>query len=190
MTLPEATTHRSLPHGFTLACALVLGLSISAASSEEQATDEYHVKAAFLYNFARFVEWPPKTLYGPDNQFAICILGEDPFGRALEDIIGGQTLEGRRFRIMRITSAAQAGVCQIVFISSADRKSVSATAALLPQSGVLTVAETDAFATSGVIINFILRDGRVRFQINRRVADRAGLQISSRLLSLAQVIDH
>ncbi|MEO8662099.1 MAG: YfiR family protein [Bryobacteraceae bacterium] len=166
-------------------CALLL-LAIPAIA---QITDEYYVKAAFLYNFARFVEWPPGTFHKPEDRFAICVLGEDPFGRALEDTIAGKTLEGRLFRVARIRDAAHAAGCQILFIGSSEQKQLAEIVSALPATGILTVGEMRGFATSGGIINFVLNDGRVRFQINRRPAAKANLQISSRLLSLAEIVD-
>lgn len=153
----------------------------------EQATDEYAVKAAFLYNFALFVHWPENTFHAPGERFTICILGKDPFGHTLEDMVAGKTREGRGFRIARITDPAQSSGCQILFFALTYRMAASTLAEV--QRGTLTVGETSGFAASGGIVNFTLDNGRVRFQINRHAAERAGVEISSRLLNLADVID-
>jgi len=171
-----------------LGAALVCG-ALAATPSVSQVADEYHVKAAFLYNFARFVEWPGTAFQGRQAPFTICVLGADPFGGALDETVGGKQAGDRAFRILRISEAAQANPCQILFISSSERKRTAAIIAALPSAGVLTVGETDGFAAAGGVINFTMNEGHVRFQVNRRAAERADLQISSRLLSLAQIVD-
>ena len=169
--------------------AVILCAAFSTASPVGQFSDEYHVKAAFLYNFARFVEWPGATFRTQHDPLVICVLGADPFGSALDETLAGKQLDGRALQIVRIPDASQANACQIVFISSSERKKIGAILAALPAAGVLTVGEMDSFATAGGIINFTLNKGRVSFQVNPRAAEKAGLQISSRLLSLAQIVD-
>jgi hypothetical protein len=153
-----------------------------------QTTDEYQVKAAFLYNFAKFVEWPPQAFKSPTDPIAICILGEDPFGHALEDAVKGKTIEGRGFVVPRISEVRQADSCQILFVSSAERKRARAILAELRANGVLTVGETEGFAEAGGVINFKLEGGRLRLEINVDAAERAKLRLSSKLLSLAQIV--
>ncbi|HUE23932.1 MAG TPA: YfiR family protein [Bryobacteraceae bacterium] len=162
--------------------------ALAAIPSIGQVAEEYHVKAAFLYNFARFVEWPSTTFRSPQDPFAICILGADPFGGTLKETVAGKQIEGRDFRILHISEAAQANACQILFIGSSERKRIAATIAALPAAGVLTVGEMDGFAAAGGIVNFTLNEGHVRFQVNPHAAERAKLQISSRMLSLAQIV--
>ena len=164
-------------------------VTLAGMPSAGQVADEYHVKAAFLYNFARFVDWPATAFRNPRDPFTICVLGADPFDGALDETVGGKQVGDRAFRILRISEAAQANACQILFISSSERRRTAAIIAALPAAGVLTVGETDGFPASGGMINFTINDGHVRFQVNRRAAERADLQISSRLLSLAQIVD-
>ncbi len=168
--------------------ALLLGGShIQAAQG--QSLDEYQVKAAFLFNFAKFVEWPAQTFRSPTDPINICILGQDPFGDALEHAVKGKTVETRVFLVpFRISEVHQASGCQILFISSTERKRVRAILAELKAPGVLTVGETEGFAVQGGMINFKLEDGRVRLEVNVEATERGQLRISSKLLNLAQIV--
>jgi hypothetical protein len=189
MAIPGAIREifRRRPSG--LLGAAFVRVTLAGMPSAGQVADEYHVKAAFLFNFARFVEWPPTAFRNQRDPFTICVLGADPFDGALDETVGGKQVGDRAFRILRIPEAAQASACQILFISSSERKRTAAIIAALPSVGVLTAGETDGFAATGGVINFTMNEGHVRFQVNRRAAERADLQISSRLLSLAQIVD-
>ena len=169
---------------------LVLG-TLLAVGAHAQVLDEYQVKAAFLFNFVKFIEWPPQASKGSSDPINICILGEDPFGNSLEDAVKGKTVEGRTFLVpVRISEVQQASACQILFVSSTERKHVRAILAALKAPGVLTVGETEGFAAQGGMINFKLEDGRVRLEVNVEAAERANLRISSKLLSLAQIVQN
>jgi hypothetical protein len=153
-----------------------------------QTIDEYQVKAAFLYNFAKFVEWPAQTFKTDKDPVRICVLGQDPFGSFLGDAVGGKTVLGRPFVLSDISSADQVTDCQILFISSSERKRLRAIFAEFRTAGVLTVGETDGFATQGGIVNFKLTNGRVCLEINIEAAVQAKLRINSSVLSLAQIV--
>lgn len=150
--------------------------------------DEYQVKAAFLYNFAKFVEWPPEEFKTPKDPILVCVLGHNPFGSSLEDVIRGKSIEGRGFAFRQVSNAEQARSCQILFVSSEDGKRFHALARGLKAAGILTVGEMQGFAADGGIINFKLDGDRVRFEINVDAAERAQLRISSKLLSLAEIV--
>jgi hypothetical protein len=150
-------------------------------------TDEYHVKAAFLYNFAKFVEWPSGTL-GSSSPIAICVLGQNPFGRVLEDTVSGKTVDGKAFVVRRISEAKAGPFCQILFVSASERARFGAILGELRTGGVLTVGESDGFIEEGGIVNLKLDDGKIQIQINLNAAEHAGVRISSKLLSLAQII--
>ncbi len=166
---------------------LLLGLVLASAASA-QTIDEYQVKAAFLYNFAKFVEWPAQTFKTDKDPIRICVLGQDPFGSALGDAVGGKTVLGRPFVLSEIASASQVTDCQILFISSSERKRLRSIFAELRTIGILTVGETDGFATQGGIVNFKLSDGRVHLEINTDAAGLAKLRINSSVLNLAQIV--
>jgi hypothetical protein len=153
-----------------------------------QATNEYQVKAAFLYNFAKFVDWPPQSFHGPDDPITICIVGQNPFGRMLEDTVNGKTLDGRAFAVRNVPAVQQAAGCQILFVSSSERKHLHSILESIKTPGILTVGESEGFAVSGGAINFKLEGGKLRFEINLDAAAKAGLQIRSNLLSLAEIV--
>jgi hypothetical protein len=159
-----------------------------AVTALAQTIDEYKVKAAFVYNFAKFVEWPAETFKTAMDPFRICVLGQDPFGGALGSTVNGKTLLGRPFVVADIGDVSQAGDCQILFVASSENKRLRAILTGLRTVGTLTVGETEGFAGLGGIINFKIDDGRVRFEINVVAAERAKLRISSNLLNLAQIV--
>lgn len=154
-----------------------------------QSANEYQVKAAFLYNFAKFVEWPAQSFKGSDDPIAICTLGQNPFGSMLEDAVKGKTLEGRAFVVRTIPDVRQASGCRILFISSSEQKHLQLILESVKAPGILTVGETEGFAKNGGIINFKLEGGMVRFEINVGAAAKEGLQIRSNLLSLAEIVN-
>jgi hypothetical protein len=171
---------------FTL--IVILGTRPTAGCSE-LAFDEYQVKAAFLYNFAKFVQWPAEAFQTANEPIVICILGQDPFGRSLEDIVIGRAIEGRSLTVRHISSVKQVTGCHMMFISAAEYKSSPPMLSEIKTPGVLTIGDSDASAADGVVINFKLAAGKVRFEINVEAAEREKLRISSRLLSLAQIVD-
>jgi hypothetical protein len=169
------------------ACRLLIGIFLVLTASA-QTIDEYRVKAAFLYNFTKFVEWPELTFKTDKDPLRICILGEDPFGNALEEAVGGKTVLGRPLVVADISNADQAATCQILFIGSSERKHFRVIFAELRTMGILTVGETEGFAAQGGIVNFKLEDGHVRLEINLEAAGQAKLRINSRVLNLAQIV--
>jgi hypothetical protein len=171
-----------------LSFALILTARLAAAGHAEGPADEYHVKAAFLYNFAKFVEWPEEALEKQSESLVFCVLGEDPFGHALDDVVGGKKIDGRALVVRRFTDARQAKGCRMLFVSSSEPRSVLSILAGLNESGVLTVGESDSATSEGMIINFILEGGRIRFSVNTAAAEREKLRFSSRLLSLATIV--
>lgn len=168
--------------------ALVCTAALAEAGLLGQAMDEYQVKAAFLYNFAKFVEWPAEEFKTPKDPIQVCVLGHNPFGTSLQDLIRGKTIEGRGFAFRQVVNAEQAGACQILFVSSEDGKRFHSLARSLKPAGILTVGEMQGFAADGGIINFKLDGDRVRFEINVDAAEHAQLHISSKLLGLAQIV--
>jgi hypothetical protein len=147
---------------------------------------EYQVKAAFLYNFVKFVDWPA-TPAGKEEPIGLCVLGKDPFGGALEHVIEGKTVNGRPLAIRRIGDIAAARSCQVLFVSGSEVGRVSEIIQAVHAWSVLTVSEIDRFSQRGGIITFLMEGQRVRFQINSKAAASAGLKISSKLLQLAVV---
>jgi hypothetical protein len=151
-----------------------------------QAASEYDVKAAFLYNFTKFVDWPPTAFPDPNN-LRICVLGDDPFGKSLRSVAGEQ-VGSHKLTVTQTESISRPTGCQVLFISRSEREKLPQILAALKESPVLTVGDTNGFADHGVIINFVLEGSKVRFEINTDSADRAGIKISSKLLQLAKRI--
>jgi hypothetical protein len=142
---------------------------------------EYQVKAAFLFNFLKFVEWP--TAAG-DAPWVIGILGHDPFAGVLEDTVQGKMVSGRRVEVRRYIRPADVKDCNILFIGRADFERLG----LPAQPGLLTVGEAPGFLKSGGMINFYLDENRVHFEIRPEVAHSAGLRVSSQLLKLGRAL--
>jgi hypothetical protein len=145
----------------------------------EEPSLEYRVKAAYLYNFVQFVEWPPRPSTDP---LTICAAGRNPFGSVLADTVRGESVNGRPLAV-KVILEPDAG-CDVVFVPDGSAASAYLRAArATPQ---LTVGEGPDFLAQGGIINFVRDDGKVRFEINADAAARADLRISSRLLRLAR----
>lgn len=172
--------------------AAALGVAMAsgnclAVGPAEQPIAEYRIKAAFLYNFAKFVTWPADSFAGPGDPIAICVVGPGPFGQWLDDAVRGKAIEGRSLAVRHISNVAEASACHILFVGSGEEKGWLSRLARLGKTGILTVGESDEAGAAGAIINFRLESegNRVRFEIDTGVADPQRLQISSRLLNLA-----
>lgn len=164
---------------------LALLLASGSGRAQESQPSEYQVKAAFLFNFAKFVEWPPQAFAGPTSPIVIGILGENPFGDDLERTIRDKTVNNRPFTIKEIRSLPEATNCHILFISTSEKKRLSEIFESLRGATVLTVGETERFVETGGMINLVKEADKIRFQINDGAAKGAGLKISSKLLNLA-----
>lgn len=160
-------------------------LVLLPAGAFAQTASEYDVKAAFLYNFTKFVEWPPAAFPAESSQLRLCILGDNPFGTTLESLIEGEEVQGRRLQYLRVDVLHSPGHCHVLFISRSERARIPAVLMALRGSPVLTVSETDGFLEWGGTINFKIQEGKVRFEINPGAAERGGLKMSSKLLRLA-----
>jgi YfiR/HmsC-like len=149
---------------------------------------EYQVKAAFLFNFAKFIDWPPGSFANPQAPFSICILGKDPFGRSIDDALQGKSIGEHTVIIQRVKEAGDARHCQIVFAGGSESRNVAEILERVRGANVLLVGEADGFAASGGTIQFTLEENHVRFLINIDAADRGGLKLSSKLLALAKIV--
>ncbi len=155
--------------------------------TETETSREYLIKAAFLYNFAKFTEWPAGSFLDSDAPLDVCVFGEDPFGGALESI-AGKTIRGRRVAVHRVASIEAGAACHLLFISASEATRLAGILEALRGRPVLTIAEMPGFARSGGIINLKTNpDDRIRFEINASIAKRAGLRLSSKLLNLAEI---
>jgi len=149
---------------------------------------EYEIKAAFLFNFAKFVDWPASSFAGRDSPIVIGVLGSDPFGGVLDSTLRNEDVKGRKLVVKRSNQLGDLKGCHIVFVSSSEQSHVGSIIQELKDRPVLTVGDMPGFAGHGGIVNFIMRDRKVGFEINPAAADKAGLKISSQLLRLAKIV--
>ncbi len=168
------------------AVLLLAGSSLGAGADRE--VGEYFVKAAFLYNFAKFVQWPADASNSRTGTFVITVLGNDPFGASLDETLKGKTIDRLRVVVRRAATTAELGDSQIVFISDSQRGHLPEILKRLEGTATLTVAEMDRFAERGGVVGFRMDGDRVRLDINPAAAARARLKISSELLKLARIV--
>jgi hypothetical protein len=172
-----------------LAAAVLAGLLVSTlASAAETAPTEYEIKAAFIYNFAKYVEWPENTGTDSGEAFVIGVLGEDPFGALLDQLARSKTVGNKRIVIHRFDTIDDYTPCCILFVAASEQDRLPAILEKLADSPVLVIGDTPGFARRGVAVNFFIEESKVRFEINPAAAARAGLKISSKLLRLAKII--
>lgn len=169
---------------FIVFCSLIFALGARVFAQDSSPT-EYQIKAAFLYHFAQFVEWPTQAFAGPQSPIVIGVLGKNVFGDDLERTIHNKTVNHHPFQCEEIHSVREATHCQILFISASEKSRLPRILKDLRGTSILTVSETDQFIQAGGMINFVIEDDEVHFQINDAAAKQAGLKISSKLLSLA-----
>jgi hypothetical protein len=171
----------------SVAAALVLMGEGTLRGSDTTVASEAQVKAAFLFNFAKYVDWPPSAFSNATAPLTIGVMGTDPFGDFLRHA-EGKTINGHPFVIKDVSPDSDLTGCQILFISHSESFRM---AAILEKAGslpILTVGEDDAFAQNGGIINFVLKKGNIRLEIDLTAARKAGLTIRSRLLAVADVV--
>jgi len=167
----------------TVMCAVVL--PGTEARGAESPSLEYQIKAACLYNFAKFVDWPPAVFPDRTSPIVFGILGEDPFGDTLERITKNKTINGRALTIKRSRRVEDLKDCQVLFISRSDQAHLGQILTALKGLSILTVSDTEEFLADGGIINFKMQNDKVRFEVNVATAQSAALKISSELLDLA-----
>ncbi|MFZ0704773.1 MAG: YfiR family protein [Candidatus Korobacteraceae bacterium] len=170
--------------GAWLTCLLLLSSLLNARgpAAPETKPTEFEVEAAYLFEFGKFVGWPGTQT---DASFVICVLGEDPFGSVLDRTIAGETLRGRPVQDKRIARPQDATACSILYISSSESARLSKILSVIQEAPVLTVSDIPEFVQQGGMIQFVLREGRVRFEVNLAPARRNGLAMSSELLKVA-----
>ena len=163
-----------------LLCGVLLLLMLAPAHA---GPSEYDLKAAFIYQIAKFVEWPSSSA-----PLRLCILGGNPFGASLESIRGKQINE-RKLEITLLDIGANIRECNVLFVATNADKYLERIVAVTRGAGTLTIADTDGFARRGAMVNFFLENAQVRFEINLDAARQGGVKISSKLLSLARIVD-
>ena len=146
---------------------------------------EYQVKAAYLYGFGRFVEWPAGAQVAVDGTFVLCVLGQDPFGRLLDEAADGAVLKNQPVTVRRIERAEESAACDTLFVSASEQPRMTRILSVLGRRPVLTVGDSTDFARRGGMIGFSMEGSRVRFTVNLEAARDAGLMMQSELLRVA-----
>jgi hypothetical protein len=185
-TPPQRVTD-GRPGPFSQFMALMIAWILVGASylnAQQPTPTEYEVKAAYLYNFGKFVGWPAKVT-AASELFSICVLGEDPFGSTFDATIAGESINGKKVVVKRIAKPQDAVSCRILFISSSEESRLKEILATLDNTSVLTVSDISQFTRRGGMIRFVMEANRVRFEVNLTTAEHAGLTLSSQLLKVA-----
>jgi hypothetical protein len=164
-----------------------MSIGVWDTTAESSSVREYQIKAAFLYNFAKFVEWPAGLFVDDNSPIILCVIGYDPFGEAL-DVMREKTIGRRNILIKRVMDIEDLEECHILFISSSERRNLSQILRIIRNKSVLTVGDTKGFACSGVIINIASEENRLGFEINVDAAQRAHLKLSSKILKLGKIV--
>jgi hypothetical protein len=170
-------------------CCILLCLLTLGAESVHAQSKEYKIKAAFLLNFTQFVEWPAAAFSGPGAPLCIGVLGDDPFGGALEDTVRDESIHDHKLTVRRARRVEDLTGCQMVFVSKSENNRVPEILAKIDSHPVVTVSEVAGFAKQGGMINFYRDQNKVRFEINPSSARQSGLQISSQLLGLGKIVE-
>ena len=172
---------------FVVMVLWISATNINEAYAKSPASQEYQVKAGFLFNFAKFIEWPADAFKDANNFLIIGIIGRDPFGDAL-DVLEQKSIADRKILIRRFASVEDLQRCHILFISNSEKENLPNIFKAIRKWHILTVGEMKGFPQSGGMINFILVDNKIQFEINVDAAQRANLRISSQLLKLARIV--
>lgn len=181
--LNRATFRRRSRPLYAMAFAGALIMSPSAAMAQTRSL-EVVVKANYLYKLAPFVEWPPRSFANADSPFNICVLGEDPFGAVLDEAVRGQQVDGRAIVIRRAPTAEPGLTCHLVFAGRSTTQTTAEMLSVVTRQPVLTVTDRSR-GVSGGMIQFVLNEGRVRFEVDAVAAAASGVTISSKLQALS-----
>ena len=181
------SSHRFRPWFMVAAVAWVLVAGPCLRAQSSKPTD-YDVKAAYLYNFGHFVEWPANVASAQNDSFTVCVLGQDPFGQVLDGALAGETIAGKRVAAKRISNLQESANCQILFLTSGEEARLNTIIKALNKQAVLTVSDMPQFSQRGGMIQFVLEGKRVRFEVNLAAVQHAGLTLSSELLKVATTV--
>jgi hypothetical protein len=185
---PDARKLRRANGVLLLALALAL-LCAADLAAQQSKPGEYQVKAVYLYNFGKFVQWPGRTdTHAGEKTFAICVLGRDPFGATLDEIIQGESVEGRSIVAKRLDRVENGEDCRILYISDSEKDRLEKILDSLKAKPILTVSDLPNFSEQGGMIQFVLEGDKVRFEVNLGAVEKAKLSLSSQLLKVAVAV--
>jgi YfiR/HmsC-like len=179
---------RRIGRAFFFMAACWLFWSVPNLLALNQENMEYSVKLAFLYNFTKFIEWPSGSYRDPGAPLVICIIGHDPFSAEVEGELLSRKVAGHPVEFRTLRSSDTMSACQVVFIPDTEKSQIDGIMKALKGLSTLTVGETEGFAVLGGMINLTVEEKKVHFEINQLAAERAGLKVSSKLLSIARVV--
>lgn len=195
--MPQPNLHMQQPHlrlnpwgpfGLPLLLSLLLSLDTGSLTvAQPTASGEYLLKAAFLYNFAKFVEWPETSFADGQAPLTLCVLGQDPFGSAL-DALTEKSIKGRPLHITRLSQPSNAGDCHILFIDRTEIPHTHAILSTLNVKAILTVCDDERCAQQGMMINLRTVNDKIQMEMNVEAIQRTPLKVSSQLIKLAHVI--
>jgi uncharacterized protein DUF4154 len=174
---------RSLSVALLLACGVLTSGRLLAVAATPAA-----VEAVFLFNFTQFVDWPPQAFADPGAPIVIGVLGSDPFGAALDEVVQGEVVRGHPLIVRRSQRIDDLTGSQILFISRSEHAHLGSILAALKGRSTLTVSDLEEFANAGGMICFMLMENKVRLQVNLEATKTAGLTLSSKLLRVAQIV--
>ncbi|MBV9505912.1 MAG: YfiR family protein [Acidobacteriia bacterium] len=184
--MPRVAPKQRLASRALVYIELFAGLLFAPLCSGADVSLEYSVKAAFLLNFTKFIEWPATAFANQQAPFEICILGKDPFGGVIDQIVLGEMAGNRALIVRRLGEASVPQTCELLYVGP-ELKDTAQTLSELPP-GILTVGEGNRFLRAGGMIAFVIDDRRVRFDISQGAAEKAGLKLSAKLLTVARLV--
>jgi hypothetical protein len=165
-------------------CLLTMLYLTAGSAAQNAKPTEFAVKAAYLFNFGKFIKWP-EPIGSDHDSFPICVLGSDPFGKVLDATVTGERIDGKKVITRRVAAAADATGCRILFVGRSEEGRLGSLLATLGRSPVLTVSDISGFADRDGMIQFVMDHDRVRFEVNLSATQKAGLSLSSELLKVA-----
>lgn len=183
--LRRAVTHFNPRADLAALACICIALTPGAIATAQAQAQEYALKAAFLYKFGLYIEWPSSAFSSPTSPINLCVAGEDPFGKSLDKVVAGERINGRNVVIRRLQTAGRDSGCHILYIGGSDAQRREQIVEAVRGSSVLTVSDARGSTSGAGIIDFVIKDNRVRFDIDDEAAAQNGLAISSKLLSLA-----
>ncbi len=191
LTIPRRIFHRLAPRvriAWLISLALFCPVVNAAPETAAPISAEYQVKAVFLFNFAQFVEWPPRAFQKNNAPLVIGVLGEDPFGTYLDDLVRGEKVGERPLLIRRYPHGDEPGDCHILFVCRSETKDLEKILAQLHDRSVLTVSDVDAFTRQGGMVRFVTENGKIRLRINVEASKASHLTISSKILRPGTIV--
>ena len=189
MPIPRPASLRSAATNLLLIlCALSCALLGAVTASAADGSTDAQVKAAFVYNFAKFTEWPAAAFASPQAPIRLCLSGVDETQTKAFAAIEGKPVQGREVRIKRNPAMADIGECNILYVGDEEPRRAQATLQAARNASVLTVSDSEGFADTGGVIGLVYADNRIQFEVNLAAAQRAGLKIASQVLKIARVV--